>query len=285
VIVLMLPLFFAALVWPARRVWAVRAVEVLVALILSKFVIVAVLSLGGAALGHTLLPSLTETLEGTTLVMLAAFSPWALLRLLPLHELAGGLDGMRARAQPPAAAAGLGADAAEIAHTLVRGLPAQLPSAGVADGETGAAQAAVGGLAANSAEVPSTGGDEGAAPGPGAGGDDGAAMGPGAGGDDGAAMGPGAGGDDGAVPEQRLPGMEPRWQAGNNEWPTVILGLDGVPATPPAELPPPPAEGQQPRAEFQLPPPELPAQAPQGGSPAEGHDPRPPSQEPDGGAL
>ena len=50
----MLPLAFAALVWPARRIWAIRAVEVLVALILSKFVIVAVLSLGGAALGAQL---------------------------------------------------------------------------------------------------------------------------------------------------------------------------------------------------------------------------------------
>ncbi len=50
VVVLMLPLAFAALVWPARRVWAVRLVELLVSLILSKFVIVAVLSLAGAAL-------------------------------------------------------------------------------------------------------------------------------------------------------------------------------------------------------------------------------------------
>src|SRR5207302_4979961 len=46
VIVLMLPLAFAALVWPARRIWAIRAIEVLIALILSKFLIVAVLSLG-----------------------------------------------------------------------------------------------------------------------------------------------------------------------------------------------------------------------------------------------
>ena len=50
VIVLMLPLAFAAMVWPARRIWAIRAIELLVALILSKFAIVAVLSLGGAAL-------------------------------------------------------------------------------------------------------------------------------------------------------------------------------------------------------------------------------------------
>ncbi len=88
VIVLMLPLFFAALVWPARRIWAVRAVELLIALILSKFAIVAVLELGGAALQHAAALSITSLLAGLTLVLLAAFSPWALLRLLPLHELA-----------------------------------------------------------------------------------------------------------------------------------------------------------------------------------------------------
>ncbi|HEX3688280.1 MAG TPA: hypothetical protein VHV28_01245 [Solirubrobacteraceae bacterium] len=103
VIVLMLPLFFAAMVWPARRIWAVRAVELLVALILSKFAIVAVLGLGGAALGHTLLPGIGTILAGTTLVLLAAFSPWAMLRLLPLHELAGAAaGGLRPHAaQPP----------------------------------------------------------------------------------------------------------------------------------------------------------------------------------------
>jgi hypothetical protein len=100
VIVLMLPLFFAALVWPARRVWAVRAVELLVALILSKFAIVAVLALGGAAIGHTAIPSVTQMLAGATLVLLAAFSPWALLRLLPLHELAAGAaGGLRTQSQ------------------------------------------------------------------------------------------------------------------------------------------------------------------------------------------
>ena len=56
VIVLMLPLFFAAMVWPARRTLAIRAIETLIALILSKFAIVAVLSLGGSALGHSTIP-------------------------------------------------------------------------------------------------------------------------------------------------------------------------------------------------------------------------------------
>jgi hypothetical protein len=94
VIVLMLPLAFAAFVWPARRIWAIRAVELLVALILSKFAIVAVLSLGGAAVsaaGH----SVTALMAGGVLIMLATFSPWALMRLIPLAELAGGVGELR----------------------------------------------------------------------------------------------------------------------------------------------------------------------------------------------
>jgi hypothetical protein len=83
IIVLMLPLAFSALVWPARRVWAVRAVELLVALILSKFAIVAVLTLGAGALSDA---------TGIT-VTLAAFAPWAIVRLLPMAEIAGGAAG------------------------------------------------------------------------------------------------------------------------------------------------------------------------------------------------
>jgi hypothetical protein len=142
VVVLMLPLFFAALVWPARRIWAVRAVELLVALILSKFVIVAVLTLGGAALGHATLPDPVAGLSGVTLVMLAAFSPWALLRLLPLHELAGGLESLRDRSQmlPSLASAD---EVTPIAHSVLRQLPAAaIDSAPVRD-EPAAAEAAV----------------------------------------------------------------------------------------------------------------------------------------------
>jgi hypothetical protein len=93
VVVLMLPLAFSALVWPARRMWAVRAVELLVALILSKFAIVAVLSLAGAALGQRGSGGVGGMLTGMVLVALGAFAPWALLRLLPLAELASGAAG------------------------------------------------------------------------------------------------------------------------------------------------------------------------------------------------
>jgi hypothetical protein len=93
VVVLMLPLAFAALVWPARRVWAVRAVELLVALILSKFAIVAVLALGGAALGSSTSHSVSGMLGGVVLLVMGAFAPWALLRLIPLAEIASGAAG------------------------------------------------------------------------------------------------------------------------------------------------------------------------------------------------
>ena len=93
VIVLMLPLVFAALVWPARRVWAIRTVELLIALILSKFAIVAVLALGGAAMSQSVGHSVTGFLAGIVLVTLAAFAPWALVRLMPLSELASGAAG------------------------------------------------------------------------------------------------------------------------------------------------------------------------------------------------
>ncbi|HEY3774743.1 MAG TPA: hypothetical protein VGL69_17200 [Solirubrobacteraceae bacterium] len=92
VIVLLLPLFFAAMVWPARRVWAIRAIETLIALILSKFAIVAVLTLGAAAFGGGA-SGLSSSLVGATLVVLAVLSPWALLRLLPLHEVAAAAAG------------------------------------------------------------------------------------------------------------------------------------------------------------------------------------------------
>jgi hypothetical protein len=93
VVVLMLPLAFAALIWPARRAWAVRLIELLVALILSKFVIVAVLSLAGAAYGGSGSPTGTRLLTAMTLVLLSTFAPWVMLRLLPFTELAAGAAG------------------------------------------------------------------------------------------------------------------------------------------------------------------------------------------------
>ncbi len=94
VIVMTLPLAFAAFVWPARRVWAIRAVELLVALILAKLAIVSVLALGAGALDHaTASVSIVSLLAGIALVTLGAFAPWALVKLMPLGELAAAAAG------------------------------------------------------------------------------------------------------------------------------------------------------------------------------------------------
>jgi hypothetical protein len=109
VVVLMLPLAFAAFVWPARRMWAIRTVELLVGLILSKFAIVAVLSLAGAAFGAAGGAGPIRMLTAMALVVLAAFAPWGIVRLLPFTELASGAAGeirsVSARAATGAASA------------------------------------------------------------------------------------------------------------------------------------------------------------------------------------
>jgi hypothetical protein len=126
VVVLMLPLAFAAMVWPARRVWATRLVELLVSLILSKFVIVAVLSLAGSALasgGN----QLSTLLTAMALVVFATFAPWALMRILPFTEVAASAAGMMRHELPQvtATAGRLGANSIGGAE-LAMALPARL---------------------------------------------------------------------------------------------------------------------------------------------------------------
>ena len=96
--VFFLPLTFVAMIWPAASRWARRLVELLVAIILSKFVIVAILSLASAAITNTdLIQDSGDTFEqmiaGSALLVLAAWSPFALLRLIPMMEIAAATIG------------------------------------------------------------------------------------------------------------------------------------------------------------------------------------------------
>jgi hypothetical protein len=100
VVVLMLPLAFAAMVWPARRALAAKLAELLVALILSKFVIVAVLGLAGAGLGQVGHGSVGTMLSSLAVVLLAVFSPLVLLRVIPFTELAAAVGGRHALLAP-----------------------------------------------------------------------------------------------------------------------------------------------------------------------------------------
>jgi len=185
VIVLMLPLVFAALVWPARRVWAIRTVELLIALILSKFAIVAVLALGGAAMSQSVGHSVTGFLAGIVLVVLAAFAPWALVRLMPLSELASGAAGslrpearaLRGSALAADTGAHMGADwAVGLTARMQHQLQETSASAGARDGaqdpsatpqgvSEGAAGPDTSRVLSNHAPVDGLGTDDGATPG------------------------------------------------------------------------------------------------------------------------
>jgi hypothetical protein len=89
--VLFLPLALAALVWPAVAHWCRRLADTLTALILSKFVIAAVLSLAASALSSGLGFSpdgggFAAVVTGTALLLVATLSPFTLLRLVPAVE-------------------------------------------------------------------------------------------------------------------------------------------------------------------------------------------------------
>jgi hypothetical protein len=105
VAVLFLPLALATLVWPAVSHWCRRLVETLAALILSKFVIVATLSLAAGAVSSGTAGTgshgsgFSSVLAGGALLVMATFTPFAILRMIPAVEAGavGHLDGLRAR--------------------------------------------------------------------------------------------------------------------------------------------------------------------------------------------
>jgi hypothetical protein len=91
--VFFLPLTFVAMVWPTTGRWARRLVELLVAIILAKFVIVSILTLATAAIANTGVAegdgnTFEQMLAGSALLVLAAWSPFALLRMIPAMEVA-----------------------------------------------------------------------------------------------------------------------------------------------------------------------------------------------------
>ncbi len=95
------PLAFAATLWPAARGLCRRLVELLLAVVVSKFVIcvavaVGVASLGGAGsaagpdagVGESAAVGLATLVVGTVILCLSAFAPFVVLKLLPLAEAA-----------------------------------------------------------------------------------------------------------------------------------------------------------------------------------------------------
>jgi hypothetical protein len=95
--VFFMPLALAGLVWPATAHLAKRLIEVLVALMLAKPIIVGALCLGGSAFQDTRDPS--AAVNGVAILLMAAFAPMALLKLIPLVEVSAiaHLEGLSSR--------------------------------------------------------------------------------------------------------------------------------------------------------------------------------------------
>ncbi len=119
VAVFFMPLALVGYIWPATVHMARRAVEILVALILSKFVIVATLTLGLAAVDQGS-PS-DGAVAGGAILLMAGFAPFGLLRLAPIVETAaiGHLEGMSRRPIRAASATATTAASAP-AHPVAR---------------------------------------------------------------------------------------------------------------------------------------------------------------------
>jgi len=91
------PLLLAARVWPAAKTLWTKAVEVGLALILSKFVIVVALRLGAEAIngGAEGDADPAGVLGGAVLLLIAAFIPYTLLQLFQVAQAATVAQGVR----------------------------------------------------------------------------------------------------------------------------------------------------------------------------------------------
>jgi hypothetical protein len=100
---LFFPIAMAGLAWEPSRRWARRLAELLTALIFAKFVIVAILSLAAGALASGG-EGYAGVLSGAALLLVAAFAPFLLLRVIGVFEVAvaaSALEGARQRGTRP----------------------------------------------------------------------------------------------------------------------------------------------------------------------------------------
>jgi type IV secretion system protein TrbL len=84
-VALFVPLSLAASIWPRWSGALRRTAELMVVVIASKFVIVAIISLAASLAGHGA-GGVEQILAAAALMLLACFSPFVLLRLVPFAE-------------------------------------------------------------------------------------------------------------------------------------------------------------------------------------------------------
>jgi hypothetical protein len=160
---LFLPLALAGLVWPATAHWCRRLAETIAALVLSKLVIAAVLSLGAGAVAAGVTGpgdssgGFSSVVVGIALLGVATFSPFALLRLVPAVEsgAVAHLESLRHRLPQLATAPLRGADLA-MQMASGAGLLYATPAGSELAGSASAGSASAGSAPAGSAPGPSS---------------------------------------------------------------------------------------------------------------------------------
>ena len=151
---LFLPLALAALVWPAVAHWCRRLADTLVALVLSKLVIAAVLSLAVGALAGGLGLSgsangggFASVVTGIALLVIATLSPFTLLRLVPAVEAGAVAHLESARHRLQSAAISPVRNGGNLALDLARGGGASAALGGGEGGSVGTGSASRAGAA------------------------------------------------------------------------------------------------------------------------------------------
>ncbi len=120
------PLTFIGMIWPATSHYARRLVEFLIAVILAKFVIVAIIGLASAAITNAGTGAdggqvFERMIAGSALLVLAAWSPFALLRLIPLMEIAAaGVTSQRSSMSSATHSAGIQTPSAYMRQAMDR---------------------------------------------------------------------------------------------------------------------------------------------------------------------
>ncbi len=109
-VIMFAPLALATRVWGPTRSYARKATETAVALIFSKLAIAVTLATGASLMrGAAETGGNVEMIQGSAILLLAAFMPFALLRVIPIMEGAVSGEGVARGVGTKAAIAGYGA--------------------------------------------------------------------------------------------------------------------------------------------------------------------------------
>jgi hypothetical protein len=155
--VMFLPLGFASMVWPAAWKWAKRGIEFLVAIIFAKVLIVAIIALAASGLANSGWGDGFEgVLAGSAMLLLAAASPAALLKLIPIAEAGLSSASDQRQALRRATYAGSLVTGSQVVSGMIQSRfrsNTALPTAAAA-GAGGAAGAAAGAMATQARALP-----------------------------------------------------------------------------------------------------------------------------------